>query len=92
MFGDIIPPQFIRFAADILGDTEDGLSGGKIVNSTTAYRRSRSEHSEDPPFARAGALVAIHLRQDGGIQSAQGWSGFQGARKLLVDGMAPRNG
>lgn len=27
----------------------------------------------------AGGLVAIHLRQDGGIQSVQGWSGFQGA-------------
>ena len=37
MFGDIIPPQFIRFAADILGDTEHGLSGSKIVETTTAY-------------------------------------------------------
>jgi len=27
-------------------------------------------------------MIVIHLRQDGGIQSAQGWSGFQGARRL----------
>lgn len=37
MFGDTIPPQFIRFAADILGDTERGLSGAKIVESASAY-------------------------------------------------------
>lgn len=37
MFGEVIPPQFIRFAADILGDTEHGLSGAKIVESTSAY-------------------------------------------------------
>ena len=37
-------------------------------------------------------LVVIHVQQDGGIQSAQGWSGFQGARRLLVDGLVPRQG
>ncbi len=37
MFGDVVPPQFIRFAADILGDTEHGLSGAKIVEATSAY-------------------------------------------------------
>ncbi len=36
MFGDVIPPQFIRFAADIPGDTEHGPSGAKIVEATSA--------------------------------------------------------
>ena len=28
----------------------------------------------------------IHLRQDGGIQSAQGWSGFPRPRRVWIDG------
>lgn len=37
MFGDVITPQFIRFAADFLGDTERGLSGAKIIEAMSAY-------------------------------------------------------
>lgn len=37
-------------------------------------------------------LIVVH-RQDGdGIQTAQGWSGYQGARRPVVDGMVPRKG
>ncbi|MAW86456.1 MAG: hypothetical protein CMJ42_08000 [Phyllobacteriaceae bacterium] len=32
-----IPPTFIRYAADILGDTHRGLSANEIVKETTAY-------------------------------------------------------
>lgn len=35
--GDKIPATFIRYAADILGETSSGLSGGEIVKETAAY-------------------------------------------------------
>ena len=34
---DIIPMTFLTHAADILGDTEHGLSGGNIAKACTAY-------------------------------------------------------
>ena len=37
MFEDGIPPNFIQYAADILGDTDSGLSGAIIVSATAAY-------------------------------------------------------
>jgi hypothetical protein len=37
MFNDDIPATFIQYAADILGDTNSGLSGSNIVRATAAY-------------------------------------------------------
>ena len=39
MFTDLdgIPTTFLRHAADILGDTQKGLSGTKIIEATAAY-------------------------------------------------------
>lgn len=37
MFEQGIPATFIQYAADILGDTNAGLSGGAIVKETAAY-------------------------------------------------------
>lgn len=34
---DRIPVTFIRHAADVLGDTDSGLSGTKIIEATAAY-------------------------------------------------------
>jgi len=34
---DSIPKPFLRHAADILGDTQTGLSGTKIIEATSAY-------------------------------------------------------
>ncbi len=32
-----LPATFVRYAADILGETQNGLSGTKIIETTTAY-------------------------------------------------------
>ncbi len=48
MFADNFRPQYIRFSADILGDTEHGLSGAKIVEATSAYA---VEYSANIPHA-----------------------------------------
>jgi hypothetical protein len=37
MTPDEIPATFVRYAADILGETQSGLTGTKIIESTTAY-------------------------------------------------------
>lgn len=37
MHEEKIPATFIQYAADILGDTSAGLSGGEIVKATAAY-------------------------------------------------------
>ena len=37
MHPEKIPPQFVSYAADILGDTSSGLSGSNIVKVTAAY-------------------------------------------------------
>jgi hypothetical protein len=36
-FDIAIPATFVQYAADILGDTSKGLSGGEIVRATSAY-------------------------------------------------------
>src|SRR3546814_15688511 len=44
-------------------------------------------------LARAKRVSAgVQRRKAGGTQSADGWSGMQGARRLLLDGMVPRKG
>ena len=49
MFSDgRIPPHFIRFATDILGDMEEGLSGARIVKITADYA---AEYDVDIPHA-----------------------------------------
>jgi len=37
MLNEDIPPTFLQYAADILGDTHTGLSGPDIVKATAAY-------------------------------------------------------
>ncbi|MDA0704526.1 MAG: hypothetical protein O3A96_15020 [Proteobacteria bacterium] len=37
MFDEDIPATFIQYAADILADTNSGLSGPNIVKATAAY-------------------------------------------------------
>jgi hypothetical protein len=37
MFEEKIPAHFIQYAADILGDTDSGLSGTNIVKAMAAY-------------------------------------------------------
>ncbi len=34
---DDLPASFVRYAADILGETNSGLSGGNIISATNAY-------------------------------------------------------
>lgn len=42
-----ITPTFIRYAADILGHTNDGLGGTQIIEATTTYA---SEYNVDLPY------------------------------------------
>lgn len=42
-----IPPTFVQYAADILGDTAKGLSGGEIVRATSVYA---VEYDIDLPY------------------------------------------
>jgi hypothetical protein len=43
-----IPATFVQYAADILGDTEEGLTGGTIVRATAAYA---VEYNIDLPYS-----------------------------------------
>lgn len=44
LFMDEIPPNFIQYAANLLGDTDSGLSGANIVKATAAYSIEYNVH------------------------------------------------
>jgi hypothetical protein len=50
MFEQGIPATFIQYAADILGDTSSGLSGGAIVKETAAYAFEYDVNIPHPTF------------------------------------------
>jgi hypothetical protein len=50
MFEQGIPATFIQYAADILGDTSSGLSGGAIVKETAAYAVEYDVNIPHPTF------------------------------------------
>ncbi|MGA3816811.1 hypothetical protein ACI2VP_25310 [Ralstonia nicotianae] len=57
-----IPPNFIQYAADILGDTNVGLSGANIVRETAAYAVKYDVNIPHPtyPFEAGNKRTALY--------------------------------
>ncbi|MBI3249424.1 MAG: hypothetical protein HYZ50_23220 [Deltaproteobacteria bacterium] len=57
-----IPPTFIQYAADILADTSEGLSGANIVHTTAAYAVEYDVHLPHPtyPFDAGNKRTALY--------------------------------
>jgi hypothetical protein len=62
MFEDDIPATFIQYAADILGDTNAGLSGPNIVKATAAYAVEYDVRLPHPtyPFEAGNKRTALY--------------------------------
>jgi hypothetical protein len=62
MFDKEIPPTFIQYAADILGDTNSGLSGPNIVKATAAYAVKYNVQIPHPtyPFGMRNKRTALY--------------------------------
>jgi hypothetical protein len=62
MFEQGIPATFIQYAADILGDTSSGLSGGAIVKETAAYAVEYDVNIPHPtyPFDAPNKRTALY--------------------------------
>lgn len=62
MFTEKIPAKFISYAADILGDTSEGLSGSHIVQSTAGYAVEYEVNIPHPtyPFQAPNKRTALH--------------------------------
>ena len=62
MFDEKIPPHFIQYAADILGDTSGSLSGANIVRSTAAYAVEYDVNIPHPtyPFDAPNKRTALY--------------------------------
>ena len=59
---DEIPPTFTQYAADILGDTSEGLSGPEIVKATVAYAVEYDVSLPHPsyPFEAGNKRTALY--------------------------------
>jgi hypothetical protein len=57
-----IPATFVRYAADILGDTEHGLSGANIISATAAYAAEYEVVLPHPayPFLASNKRTALY--------------------------------
>ncbi|HUE19678.1 MAG TPA: hypothetical protein VMQ63_07885 [Stellaceae bacterium] len=57
-----IPPIFIQYAADILGDTNSGLSGPNIIKATAAYAVEYGVNIPHPtyPFGMRNKRTALY--------------------------------
>ncbi len=62
MFDEKIPAHFVQYAADILGDTNGGLSGPNIVKATAAYAVEYDVNIPHPsyPFGFLNKRTALH--------------------------------
>ena len=62
MFGEKIPAHFVQYAADILGDTNGGLSGPNIVKATAAYAVEYDVNIPHPsyPFESPNKRTALY--------------------------------
>jgi hypothetical protein len=62
MFEDKIPATFIQHAADILADTNSGLSGSDIVKATVSYAVECEIQLPHPryPFEAANKRTALY--------------------------------
>jgi hypothetical protein len=59
---DKIPATFIRYASDILADTESGLSGSEIMKATASYSVEYDVHLPHPsyPFDAPNKRTALY--------------------------------
>jgi hypothetical protein len=59
---DQIPPTFLQYAADVLADTNSGLSGGVIVKETSAYAVEYNVTLPHPtyPFQASNKRTALY--------------------------------
>jgi hypothetical protein len=62
MFDDKIPATFLQYAADVLADTSEGLSGSTIVKETAAYAVEHDVLLPHPtyPFDAANKRTALY--------------------------------
>ncbi len=62
MFEEKIPAHFVQYAADMLGDTDDGLSGPNIVKATSAYAVEYNVDIPHPsyPFGYLNKRTALY--------------------------------
>ena len=62
MFEEKIPATFLQYAADILADTNSGLSGGTIVKETAAYAVEYDAQIRHPtyPFDAPNKRAALY--------------------------------
>jgi len=62
MTGEPLPPTFIQYATDVLGDTNHGLSGANIVKLTTGYAIEYDVALPHPryPFEAANKRTALY--------------------------------
>lgn len=62
MFEESIPATFVQYAADVLADTNKGLSGPNIIRATAAYAVEYDVHLPHPtyPFGVINKRTALY--------------------------------